>query len=153
MVVVQKLNSTTNTTSLKREFASVVRPLEEKTGTPLGNPHRAECFRAFEHYPDGVREVARRVLADAEKNPNGLFVYRIRNGWHELEPLPAAPPPDDLLAGYNCEAEPVPAAPPAKAKSTSARGRGQCFVCGECVDDALLQGGQWWCHKHEHEAA
>jgi hypothetical protein len=80
-----------------REFARVVEPLERATGRRLGPPARGECLAAFELRPDGVRVEAENALVDASRNPLGLFVHRIRAGWHELEPLveepPAAPAP------------------------------------------------------------
>lgn len=76
-------------------FAQIVAPLERASGSRLGNPHREECLRAFQKFPDGVRAIARSALADSERNPVGLFFYRIRNGWHELEPLPEEPAPPE----------------------------------------------------------
>lgn len=72
-------------------FARVVRTLEEASGRRLGNPQRRRCFQAFRKHPQGVRKVARDALADTDgSNPLGLFIYRIANGWHELEPLAEA---------------------------------------------------------------
>jgi len=72
----------------RREFARMLEPLEVASRRRLGNPYRDDCFQAFEQYQEGVRDVARNVLADAEHSPLGLFVYRIKNRWHELDPLP-----------------------------------------------------------------
>ena len=79
--------SITTTTRRSQTFAEIVAPLERASRRRLGNPALEQCRRAFENFPDGVLEVARASLADAEQNPIGLFVYRIRHGWHELEPL------------------------------------------------------------------
>jgi hypothetical protein len=80
------------TITLRREFARVIAPLERASGRRLGNPAREDCLRAFEKCSDGVQELAHSVLADAKRNALGLFVYRIRYGWHELEPVPDRSP-------------------------------------------------------------
>ncbi len=80
------------TTTARQEFARVVAPLEHKAGRRLGNRYRRICFEAFLRFPEGVRVVARTSLEDADVNPLGLFFWRIKNGWHELEPVePTAP--------------------------------------------------------------
>lgn len=73
---------------MRAEFARVIEPLELSARRRLGNPQRQSCLEAFAKFPSGVRQVIDGVLADATRNPLGLFVYRIKNGWHELEPLP-----------------------------------------------------------------
>jgi hypothetical protein len=88
VVVVDDSDLNTNTTVSRRAFARLVEPLERASGRRLGNPARERCFAAFERHPEGVREVARGALVDAVRNPVGLFVHRIENGWHELEPVP-----------------------------------------------------------------
>jgi hypothetical protein len=92
-VVNESSKNSTNTT--RRDFAELVAPLEQASGRRLGDPHRQRCLEAFHRYPDGVREVAKHALADAESTAVGLFVYRIQNGWHELPPLPSVCHPDD----------------------------------------------------------
>jgi hypothetical protein len=90
VVVVEDFESKDNTTTsaqLRQEFAQLLAPLERRSGSRLGNPARRECFAAFSKYRSAVTEVARSTLAEAERNPVGLFVYRIRNGYHLLEPL------------------------------------------------------------------
>ena len=98
----------TNTTS-KREFARLIEPLELASGRRLGNPTRAVCLRAFQDQPDAVRKVAEEALADADdRNPVGLFGWRIANGWHELEPMPQRfrdDDPDDGRAHVRVEPE------------------------------------------------
>jgi hypothetical protein len=92
MVVVLVSEPINNTTTRRSQtFAQIVAPLELASGRRLGNPARAECLRAFEKRPDGVREVACSALADADSSPVGLFIHRIQNGWHEHEPLPEGP--------------------------------------------------------------
>lgn len=73
--------------SLEQEFAEVIAPLERAAGRRLAGKHRRICLEAFRRYPEGVREVSAGALADATKNPIGLFFWRIQQGWHELEPL------------------------------------------------------------------
>jgi hypothetical protein len=75
------------TTTVRKDFAQVVEPLERATRRRLGNPQRQVCLDAFAAFPDGVIEVARTSLQDARSNPLGLFFWRIQNGWHELEPV------------------------------------------------------------------
>jgi hypothetical protein len=88
------------TTTMRRDFARVVAPLEQAAGRRLGNPYRRVCLGAFERFPEGVRSIARASLADASVNPLGLFLWRIKNGWHELEPVEDAPPvADDAAIG------------------------------------------------------
>jgi hypothetical protein len=89
---------TTNTTTLRREFSQVVAPLERACGRRLGNPARGECLAAFSQYPDGVRQVATDALREADVNAVGLFVWRVKNGWHELEPVDD--PADELEAEH-----------------------------------------------------
>jgi hypothetical protein len=88
VVVFEPSQPTPNTTTAsRREFARVVAPLEHATGRRLGNPYRQVCLDAFARFPAGVRAVACASLEDARSNPLGLFIWRIRNGWHELEPV------------------------------------------------------------------
>ena len=89
-MVVKDLQTTTNTTSdMRKAFASILEPLERRSGSRLGEPARGQCFAAFLSNPDGVREVARASLS-AGRNPTGLLVYKLRAGHHNLEPLPQA---------------------------------------------------------------
>lgn len=76
----------------------MIAPLEQASRRRLGNPHRRDCFAEFEKLPHGVREIARASLEDARSNPLGLFVWRIKNGWHELEPIADAGPNRSLAA-------------------------------------------------------
>jgi hypothetical protein len=85
--VVLVSSSPSITTTTRKAFARVVEPLEKASKRRLGNPARQECFDAFSRYPDGVRAVARDALADTDGRALGLFVWRVRQGWHELEPL------------------------------------------------------------------
>jgi hypothetical protein len=87
VVVVQKRSSSTTNTTAGRDFAALIEPLERASGRRLGNPARRECLKAYTQHPVGVARVAAGALFDAARNPVGLFVYRIANDWHELEPL------------------------------------------------------------------
>ena len=44
------------------EFASIVRPLEDRYGRPLTGHGRLKCRRAFEENPDSFRRLAERAL-------------------------------------------------------------------------------------------
>jgi hypothetical protein len=116
------------TTTPQREFARVVAPLEQAAGRRLGNPHRRVCFEAFRRSPEGVREVARGALADATTNPLGLFFWRIRNHWHELEPLE---PPRQPAAATEPEPPSEGALPWSSTKRQVWRSHyeGECAVC------------------------
>ncbi len=132
--------NSTSTTNSNKEFALLIAPLEARSGARLGNPHRSVCLAAYEAHPEGVRDTALACFRDGKQNPIGLFYWRVKNGHHELEPLPG-----DAQSGGA-------AAAPGGAR-TPLRGQGSCFVCGQESDEALFWAGQWWCGAHEGEAA
>lgn len=116
----------------ERDFAEVTRALEEASGRPLGHPHRGMCLAAFRRRPAGVQRVAQEALTDSDgRNPLGLFIWRVRHGWHELDPVP----------------DPRTAAPPPRRRPA------ECFFCEKWSDDATYAKGQWWCPDHLEEAA
>ena len=66
------------------EFASIVRPLEDRYGRPLTGHGRLKCHRAFQENPESFRRLAERALEQAHRNPVGLLIKMVRDGEHRF---------------------------------------------------------------------
>jgi hypothetical protein len=74
-----------------REFASILKPLEEASGKRLGGPGLELCRAAFRENPHGFRLCAKHALRRATENALGLLVRMVDDGDHRGVPPPSAP--------------------------------------------------------------